>query len=137
MILKCSNNLNINIKINRFLKILEIKHHYIYEKFKNYFFIEYKDKNNLCVNNLSNDYILSTYEKKIENFFFKRNRVYKTISAKFKEYFVNFTLDFILPINLALKISRDKDNLNAIIVSILWNSSTKMNDLDEDNLIQN
>ena len=126
------NNLNINTKINRFFENFRDQTTIISsEKFKNYFFIEYKDKNNLCVNNLSNDYILSTYEKKIEKFLFlkDKNRVYKTTSDKFKEYFVNLsTLDFILPINLALKISRDKDNLNVIIVSkVLRNSSTKLN----------
>ncbi len=126
------NDLNINTKIDSFFKNLRDQTIIVStEKFKNYLFIEYKDKNNLCVNNLSNDYILTSHEKKIEKFLLlkEKNKVYKITNDKFAEYYVNLsTLDFILPINLMLKISTGKDILDVIIVSkALRNSSTKLN----------
>ena len=107
------------------IKILELN------KFKDYFLLKYVDKNNLCINNINNDYIFTEKEKKIENFLFKKDnqKSFKFSKKKLTEYYFNLlNKDFLLPINILLQLEVLKDEISIKIISkMLRNSSSKLN----------
>ena len=99
--------------------------------FKDHYIFEYKDRNNLCINNLGNDYILNSDEKKIENFLINKDikKSYKIVENNLIQYYFNLSnKSFIWPINTLLKIHTSKNNLNLELISkVLRNSSSQLN----------
>jgi len=99
--------------------------------FKNHYIFEYKDRNNLCINNLSNDYILTSDEKKIENFLINKEnkKSYKIIENNLIEYYFNLSdKSFVWPINTLIKMKISNNNLHLELISkVLRNSSSKLN----------
>ena len=99
--------------------------------FKNHYIFEYKDRNNLCINNLGNDYILTSDEKKIENFLINKEnkKSYKVVENNLIQYYFNLSnKNFDWPINTLLKIQISYNNLHLELISkVLRNSSSMLN----------
>ena len=99
--------------------------------FKNHYIFEYKDRNNLCINNLSNDYILTSDEIKIENFLVNKEnkKSYKIVEKNLIEYYFNLSDEsFVWSINSLIKMKISNNNLDLKLISkALRNSSTKLN----------
>ena len=136
------DRLNINIKLDEFFNNIRegviIKN---VKKFSNYYIFEYKDKNNFCINNLSNDYILSSDEKEIEKFLLNKqnSKSYRIKKDNFIKYYFNLSnKNFILPINSMLRVEILDNQLNLKLFSkVLRNSSSKLNGFwDEVNFYQ-
>lgn len=100
-------------------------------EFKNYIILEYTDKNNLCINNLDNDYILSAKEKDIERFLLNKpnQKSYKVKKNNLINYYFDLSSnDFLLPVNMMLSFKIKNNQLNFKIISkVLRNSSSKLN----------
>ena len=127
------NNLNIKERLNSFFKNKKddvlIKS---ISKFENFYIIEYIDKYETCINNLSNDYILTQTEKDIEKFFLNKNNnqsyLIKDEDLNDNYYFKFYDNDFKLPISFMLKLKKNDNEFNLELTSkVLRNSSSKLN----------